>query len=232
MGADWFQYRIDGGYSGEAMETLYKHVGLWICHTIGFDHDKMAHYRALGVEPWFYGPMIYERRGNSSCGSNTFTDLDLLTCRGVGWVAWKYKCGYCQWEFDAIFHDKKKIWKRRQAGDKDWWEAMNVSYGRNEYNGSGLLIFRGTKEMTGSTGPVATIRLKGHRRGFQDYEYFWLLAKAGKGKAADELVDGIVHAEPFGAASVKNVEIWKNNPEAWDEVRIQAGRMLHKMAKE
>ena len=51
-------------------------------------------------------------------------------------------------------------------------------------------------------------------------------------ETADKMVEGIVHAEPFGKASVQDVEIWKNNPEAWDEVRIQAGRMLHKMAKE
>ncbi|HUU21572.1 MAG TPA: hypothetical protein VM389_03465 [Phycisphaerae bacterium] len=231
IGKGWFQFRIDGGYSWKAMDTLKDHVDLWVCHTIGFDKEKMAHFRALGVEPWFYGPMVYERRGNSACGSNTFTDTDLLTGRGVGWVAWKYNCGYCQWEFDAVFHDAKKIWKRRQAGDADWWEAMNVSYGNNKYNGSGLLVFRGTEKMTGHTGPVATIRLKAHRRGFQDYEYFWLLKQAGKAAEADKMVNSVVHADPFGQAAVGNVELWKNNPEAWDAVRIQAGEMLHAMAK-
>ncbi len=226
IGQGWFQYRIDGGYSWKAMESLKDHVDLWVCHTIGFDEKKMAHFREQGVEPWFYGPMIYERWGNASCGSNTFTDLDLLTSRGIGWVAWKYKCGYCQWEFDAVFHDKKQIWKRHQAGDKDWWEAMNVSFSRNKYNGSGLLIYRGTKEMTGSTDPVASIRLKAHRRGFQDYEYFWLLAQAGQGDKADAMVDEIVHGKPFGRASLRKTEIWKNNPEAWDAVRVRVGEML------
>ena len=75
---------------------------------------------------------------------------------------------------------------------------------------------------------MPSIRLKAHRRGFQDYEYFWLLKQAGKGKRADELVNSIVHAKPFGKASVRNVEIWKNDPEAWDAARIAAGERLSK----
>ena len=224
MGADWFQYRIDGGYSGEAMETLYKHVGLWICHTIGFDHDKMAHYRALGVEPWFYGPMIYERQANSACGSNTFTDLDLLTCRGMGWAAWKHRCGYCQWEFDSYWDMAADCYDPAM----NWKDAINFRKKGREFNGSGLLIYRG--EAIGLDEPVPSIRLKAHRRGFQDYEYFWMLADAGKQAQADELVDSVVYATPFGRESVGNIEIWKNNSQAWDDARIQAGHTLHRLA--
>lgn len=50
--------------------------------------------------------------------------------------------------------------------------------GTGEYNGSGLLIYRG--EPMGRSHPVPSIRLKAHRRGFQDYEYFWLLERAGR----------------------------------------------------
>ena len=228
-GKDWFRYRIDGGYPWKAMEGLKNHVDLWVCHTIGFDKKKMAHFRKQGVEPWFYGPMIYERSGNANCGSNTFTDLDLLTCRGVGWVAWKYQSGYCQWEFDAYYHAPRRGPRKRKDGDRNWWEAINVTYGRGgrqQYNGSGLLIYRGAKELSGSTDPVASIRLKAHRRGFQDYEYFWLLRQAGMAAKADELVNSVIHREPFGRAAVKQTEIWKNNPEAWDEVRTKIGEML------
>ena len=217
---DWFQYRIDGGYSRKAMEILKDHVDLWVCHTIGYDADKMAHYRTKGVEPWFYGPMIYERRANSGSGSNTSTDLDLLTGRAIGWVSWKHKAGYCQWEFDAQ-------WKNGRPHEpmRNWTEAINYINGRTQMNGSGLLIYHG--QPVGIDGPVPSIRLKAHRRGFHDYEYFWLLKQAGKGELADQLVNSIVHGLPFGRASVGNVEIWKNNPEAWDAVRIKAGEILH-----
>ena len=220
MGADWFQFRIDGGYSWEAMASLEKHVGLWVCHTVGFDAEKMAHFRERGVEPWFYGPMIYERKANSACGSNTFTDLDLLTCRGVGWVAWKLDCGYCEWEFDAYWDSHSGNYDP----EMNWINATNFRHRKSEFNGSGMLIYRGGP--VGLDEPVPSIRLKALRRGLQDYEYFWLLDNAGQGNAARRIVASVVHAEPFGQTSIGNVEIWKNDPEIWIEARIEVGRML------
>lgn len=212
MGEDWFQYRIDGGYTREAMEKLHPWVNLWICHTMSFDGDTVSHFRDRGVETWCYGPMIYERKENSACGSNTFLDLDTLTCRGIGWAAWKHRCGYCEWEFE---------WNT----DRSWTDPINWITEHVEYNASGLLIYRG--DAIGSPGPIPSIRLKAHRRGFQDYEYFWLLREAGKEKEADEIVDSVIHAVPFGRASVGNTEIWRNNPEAWDAARVRAGEALH-----
>jgi hypothetical protein len=212
MGEDWFQYRIDGGYSREAMEKLHPWVDLWICHTIAFDAETVAHFRDKGVEPWFYGPMIYERRENSACGSNTFLDLDLLTCRGLGWAAWKHKCGYCEWEFE---------WNT----DRSWTDPLNWVTEHVSYNTSGLLIYRG--DAIGSPGPIPSIRLKAQRRGFQDYEYFWLLREAGRGREADALVDEVIHTTPFGEASIGNMEIWKNDPDRWEDARLRAGELLH-----
>jgi len=224
MGEDWFQYRIDGGYSWEAMETLADHVGLWVCHSVGYDAEKMAYFRERGVEPWFYGPMIYERRANSACGSNTFTDLDLLTCRGVGWVAWKLGCGYCEWEFDAYWDSHKDDYDP----ELNWTSAMNFRHKQSEFNGSGMLIYRGRP--VGLDEPVASIRLKALRRGLQDYEYLWLLDQAGRGDRARELVDRVIHTQPFGKASIGNVEIWRNNPEAWLAARIEAGNAIAEAA--
>ena len=216
LGKDWFKYRIDGGYSWEAMDFLHEHVDLWVCHTRGFEAKKMAHFREKGVEPWFYGPMIYERDANSGSGSNTYLDLDLLTCQGIGWAAWKHGCGYCEWEFD---------WN----ADIAWTQAANFQINHDEwrdtsFNGSGQLIYRG--EPIGRPGPIPSIRLKAHRRGFQDYEYLWLLREAGKGSMADEICDSIVHGIPFGPDSVGNTEIWRNDPEVWQAARVKAGRAI------
>jgi hypothetical protein len=41
MGRKWFRYRVDGGYSHEAMETLSSEVDLWVCHTVAWDTEKM-----------------------------------------------------------------------------------------------------------------------------------------------------------------------------------------------
>ncbi len=224
LGKGWFQFRIDGGYSSSAMEKLHPYVELWVCHTAGWDHPKMMNFRSKGVETWFYGPMVYERPGNSACGSNAFTDLDLLVNRGIGWAAWKLKSGYCEWEFDALFDDKHQLQRPTEPYEEAWTRAKNFRSGRNEFNGSGLLIFRG--ELNGSDKPIPTIRLKAQRRGMQDYEYFWLLRKMDKGTEADALVDSIITTQPFGKENWENTDIWNHNPEAWDKVRTQAGELL------
>jgi hypothetical protein len=212
MGRGWFQYRIDGGYTPEAMEKLGREVELWVCHTVSFDIDLVTKLREKGIDTWFYGPMIYEQKKNSGCGSNTFLDLDLLVNRGIGWVGWKYQSGWVEWEFDY-------------NAFAAWYEAENFKEPRRIYNGSGQLIYRGA--VMGYRRPVASIRLKAQRRGLQDYEYFWLLAQRSGGRdMADSLVNRIVYKRPFGKRAMLDTEIWRNNPEEWDEARIEAGRRL------
>ena len=211
MGRQWFKYRVDGGYSDEAMEKLSREVDLWVCHTVSWDTEKMDRFRRRGVESWFYGPMIYEQRKNSGCGSNTFLDLDLLVNRAIGWIGWKYNSGWVEWEFD---------WNAYAA----WYEAENYKEPRRIYNGSGQLIYRGA--VMGYPQPIPSIRLKAQRRGLQDFEYFWLLAqKAGREKA-DALVNGVIYKRPFGKQAMLDTEIWKNNPDDWDRARKNAGDLL------
>ena len=219
-GTGWYQFRVDGGHNFRTMGMLAPYVDLWVMHTFSFNGDKMAHYRAKGIEGWFYGDMIYEKKSAAS-GSNTYIDLDLLTCRGPGWAGWFHRAGFCSWEFD---YHSKAAWtvaanfRHRRSGQHEIEGAV--------FNGSGLLIYPG--EFICSDLPVASIRLKAHRRGFQDYEYFWLLSRqSGEKKAADAKVKSIIHSHPFGNPSHLKTEIWKNNPEAWDAVRIEIGRLLH-----
>jgi hypothetical protein len=211
MGRKWFKYRVDGGYSQEAMEKLSQEVDLWVCHTVAWDAGKMDLFRRRGVESWFYGPMIYEQQKNSGCGSNTFLDLDLLVNRAIGWVGWKYNSGWVEWEFD---------WNAYSA----WYEAENFKEAQRIYNGSGQLIYRGS--VMGYTQPIASIRLKAQRRGLQDFEYFWLLAQKNGRDGADALVDRIIYKRPFGRQAMLDTEIWKNDPEEWDRARNTAGELL------
>src|ERR1700722_11828718 len=107
-----------------------------------------------------------------------------------------------------------------------WYEAENYKDSPDRiYNGSGQLIYRGA--IMNYKQPIPSIRLKAQRRGLQDYEYFWLLAqKTGGKQAADELVNSIVYKRPFGKNAMLDIEIWKNNPEEWDLVRMAAGERL------
>jgi hypothetical protein len=212
MGRGWFKYRIDGGYEPAAMEKLATEVELLVCHTVEYDPDRVAQYRQKGVETWFYGPMIYEQRKNSGCGSNTFLDLELLVNRAIGWIGWKYRSGWVQWEFD---------WNAFAA----WYEAENFKEPQRIYNGSGQLIYRGA--VMGYDQPIPSIRLKSQRRGLQDYEYFWLLEHKSGGKASsDTLVSRIVHKQPFGAKAMLDTEVWRHDPEEWERARIEAGNAI------
>ncbi len=212
MGRGWFRYRIDGGYSGEAMEKLAAEVDLWVCHTVSFDLDTVERFRPRGVDAWFYGPMIYEQRRNSGCGSNTFLDLDLLVNRAIGWIGWKYRAGWVEWEFD---------WNAFAA----WYEAENFKEPRRIYNGSGQLIYRGA--VMGYREPIPSIRLKAQRRGLQDFEYFWLLTeKTGNREAADRLVNRVIYKAPFGRRALLDTKIWRNHPDEWDRAREEVAAQL------
>jgi hypothetical protein len=137
----------------------------------------------------------------------------LLVNRGIGWVGWKYQSGWVEWEFD---------WNAFAS----WYEAENFKEPQRIYNGSGQLIYRGA--VMAYQQPIPSIRLKAQRRGLQDYEYFWLLArKAGK-QAADQMVNSIVYKRPFGKPAMLDIEIWKNHPDEWDKVRIAVGERLAK----
>lgn len=97
-------------------------------------------------------------------------------------------------------------------------------------------VYNGTLEVSSPAGSrrIAvrpSIRLKAHRRGFQDYEYFWLLAKSGMSREAEELVDSIFHVPPFGRENYGNVDIWSHDPQKWDAVRLQAGELLHRTVR-
>ncbi|HVN82408.1 MAG TPA: hypothetical protein VMW38_25705, partial [Terriglobia bacterium] len=142
MGRGWFKYRIDGGYSREAMEKMCHEIDLWVCHTADFDAPTTAFFRGKGVDAWFYGPMIYEQERNSGCGSNTFLDLDLNISRAIGWMGWKYQTGWVEWEFD---------WNAYAA----WYEAENYKEPDRIYNGSGQLIYRGV--VMGYNEPIPSI---------------------------------------------------------------------------
>jgi len=218
MGRDWFSYRIDGGYSREAMDQLSREIDLWVCHTVAFDLPTVRHFQDRGMKVWFYGPMIYEQRRNSGCGSNTFLDLDLNVNRAIGWVGWKYQTGYVEWEFD---------WNAYAS----WYEAENFKEIGRYYNGSGQLIYRGV--VMNYDEPIPSIRLKATRRGLQDYEYFYLLGElAGSKEKANELVDSIVYKNPFGEKAMLATEFWKNNPSEWDRARIAAGQKIDELNRQ
>jgi hypothetical protein len=80
-----------------------------------------------------------------------------------------------------------------------------------------------------SSRPIPGIRLKAHAEGCRITNISGCLAKKSSGKStADELVNGIIYKRPFGKRSWLDIEIWKNNSEEWDKVRIAVGERIAK----
>ena len=132
MGRGWFKYRVDGGYSRSAVSKLAAEVELLVAHTQSLEPEYFAEYRKLGIDTWFYGPMMYPER-RAGCGTNTFVDQDLLMARSIPWTAWKYGSGWVQWEFDFRAYSA-------------WYDPETVKQPNRACNGSGHLIYRRSEE--------------------------------------------------------------------------------------
>jgi len=142
------------------------------------------------------------------------TDEDGLNCRSLSWLAWKFHAGsWTLWELD--FNSLRA------------WQNAETYPGQN---GHGMLIYRG--ETMGLDEPAASLRLKGLRRGSQDYEYFWLLShSAGEKVAVDAAVDAVLHGSFTGRVTLGAPGMWKHDPDEWDGVRVKFGDMIEKLSR-
>ena len=88
-----------------------------------------------------------------------------------------------------------------------------------------MLVYRG--ETMGLEEPAASIRLKGLRRGSQDYEYFWLLSQAKGGREiVDKAVNAILHGSIDEKASLGAPGMWVHDPDEWDRIRVKFGEAI------
>ena len=203
-GAKRLKFRIDGSYPMDTMDRLTDVVDISILGVRSYVPERVQQLRKKGVEDWFYTGM-------------GITDGDPLGCRALGWVSWKYQArSWTIWEFDF---NSLRAWMYPETYSERNGEILN---------GQGFLIYRG--ETMGLDEPVASIRLKLLRRGSQDYEYFWLLARKKGGRAvADEIARSIIH-EPMGARGAWGAPgMWSHNAEEWEAARFKMGDLIQKL---
>jgi hypothetical protein len=217
-------YRVDGGYSKEAMEVIHEAIDYWCCHSVGYNMETVEQYRKLGIKDWVYGPILYERRGNSGVGSSTFIDLELTNERVISWATWKYRTlTWCSWGIGSQ-------WAAAWYSPETWKHVIRSedreTYFRS-YNGNGQVVY--APGVVPSVNVICpSIRLKNMRDGVEEYEYFRLLATLdGNADRADKVVDRIIN-RPFGEQSLGNLDVWNHNPEDWDTARIEVGDLIEK----
>ena len=224
-------FRIDGGYSEEAMEFVSQSIDYWGSHTINYNADKVKKYQEMGIKDWLYGPMVYESESNGWVGSSTFLDLPLVNDRAISWSSWKY--GIHSWLSWGIGAGWEHAWYDPETW-KDVYKSGSGSDRQFPYkkiNGSAMLVYSGGI-VPNVNRPCPSIRLKTLRNGVQEYEYMRLLTQLnGSSKATDRIVNEIIN-KPFGEDSFGVLEVWDYDPKKWDMARIEMGNMMHKIATE
>ncbi|MFN3653455.1 MAG: hypothetical protein ACK47B_28075 [Armatimonadota bacterium] len=175
---------------------------------------------------------------NFGYAGGPYVDTPGYAGRSQGWMAWKMKLD--AWHFwDSCYWvdrqnlrgpDGKRIatrtiWENPAKYLLDTWkEPLTYDQFRDpkqkyaiRINGDGVLFYPGTG--VGLQEPIAGFTMKSLRRGLQDYEYLWLLAKAGK--PADDVVNRVT----------PKPNEWARDPDAWDAARLELGRRLDALAE-
>ena len=218
-------FRIDGGYSEEAMQVVKNSINSWASHTIEYDYGTIRKYQEMGIRVWLYGPMLYESKVNSWVGSSTFIDLPLVNDRAISWSCWKYKAySWISWGAGAG-------WINGWYDPESWKDAAktrsesDAEFTYKKLNGNALLVY-GPDVVPNINGPCPSIRLKTMRNGVQEYEYMRLLSEIDKhSKRVDSVVNSIIK-RPFGPISINNLDVWSYDARQWDENRIKLGKLI------
>jgi len=143
--------------SERVLDALGELVDLW---DIGYRHYRnnmpaVRDLKAKGATMYFYRPMAKVTE-------------PLLEAVASGWAGYKY-------EADGI-----TFWNATDWTDWDTDAPAQDPYTNagGRYQGASLIFYPGSR--FGYDGPIPSMRLKALRRGLQDFEYVYMLEKAGK----------------------------------------------------
>jgi hypothetical protein len=221
------RFRIDGGYSEEALQIVKNSINSWASHTIEYDHDTKGKYQDMGIKVWLYGPMLYESKVNSWVGSSTFIDLPLVNDRAISWACWKYNTySWLSWGAGAG-------WINGWYDPESWKDASKATseteseFTYKKLNGNALLVYA-PGVIPDVNGPCPTVRLKTMRDGVQEYEYMRLLSETDRNRSRVDSVVNTIIKQPFGPKSIGNLDVWNFDAVKWDEARIAIGKMINR----
>ncbi|MEO8766087.1 MAG: glycoside hydrolase domain-containing protein [Ginsengibacter sp.] len=219
------QFRVDGGYTEDAMKIIGKSINAWATHTINYNVDEIKKYQAMGIKDWLYGPMIYESKINSWVGSSTFIDLPLVNDRAISWSCRKYNTySWISWGIGSG-------WERAWYDPETWKDAYKKGseadsvFNYKKLNGSALLVYS-PGIVPNVDGPCPSVRLKTMRNGVQEYEYMRLLSHLDKNNDRVNIIINSIINQPFGVNSIGNLDVWSYHAEKWDAARVKLGDLI------
>lgn len=164
-------------------------------------------------------------QGGEPFQGNETLDADGVAMRSWSWIAWRYGIeAQCYYSMAEAWRGLGKKGSSRYKNNCEIWDQPK---NRPWAVSQGVFIYPGKR--VGYDLPIVNIRMKMIRRGQTDYEYFWLLKKAGEQAFADELVKGVVPkalSEAAAEAEIYAYGKWSHNPVDWDKAIVKAAERL------
>jgi hypothetical protein len=144
------------------------------------------------------------------------TDADAVEFRVMPWIVWKYN-------IDQYFYWSVNYWSSNNV-------FSNPLTFDNAINGDGTFFYPGKdylfpSENRGLEGPLSSIRAKNWRRGAQDFEYFWLAEKMGRGDEVNIIVNNCIPTALWEAKNQANIS-WSGHGYKFEEYRRQLAELI------
>ncbi|MFC1453455.1 hypothetical protein ACFLSJ_08955, partial [Verrucomicrobiota bacterium] len=163
---------------------------------------------------------------------NETLDADGVAMRTWSWVAWQYRLDF------LCYYSMSEAWQgwdmeNRRRFDRNNCEIWDEPRNRGWAISQGVFIYPGSRVEYNL--PIVNIRMKQVRRGQTDYEYFWLLRRAGEGQLADDLCRGVLNVALSEAAEAPEYYAagkWSHDPAVWDQAIRTAAEKLHALTQQ
>ncbi|MEO8055025.1 MAG: glycoside hydrolase domain-containing protein [Acidobacteriota bacterium] len=181
----------------------------WVPNGGACDPAFLAPRIAGGERVWFY------HHGHPAVGVHG-VNASGVELRTWGAICWRYGLqGSFFWAVDFGDPDRPLEVPNYKKGETRW--------------GNGVLLYPGARlpdvGLPPIDGPLPSLRMKAYRRGLQDFEYAWLLARAGRKAEADALVRRVVPVA-LTEATVRGEPPWSAHPEDWYRMRAELAAAL------
>ncbi len=179
-----------------------------------FDPSTVAAARAMGREVWVYN-------GREPFAGAFSIDVPAISPRVNGWLAGMYDVArWFQWEATFWYDDN-----RGGKGPCDPFVTAETFHNQDDdyVMGGGVLVYPGkqvdvfAEHSIGMVGVVASIRMKGWRRGIEDAGYYQLAHAANAAKA--EAIAMALVPRAFSAATAGDRPAWSDGGKAFFDAR-------------
>jgi hypothetical protein len=209
----WTSHASPATFAEDPRTDLRGVVRWWAPNAAACDPLFLRPRVEAGETVWFY------HHGRPCVGVQA-VNASGIEMRTWGAISWRYgMSGSFYWAVDLGDENdplRKPIWK---AEESRW--------------GNGVLFYPGARlpdvGLRAIDGPLSSLRMKAYRRGLQDYEYAWLLARSGRRDVADAAFRRLVPValreglESVGAAGGAP---WATDPSAWYAARQELAEAL------